>query len=305
MARKSEWAEMRISGLLGWVHRFVMLITFPFRKFWQILFVTLVLLVIAIAVPLCNGVKIHEVWDWYQKKLPINQIAEIKEDATNTVGSKIASVKEKIQGIIPGEATAPAAKQEENEEGRFVSWNVAQFKKAQYKPKKKIKVEQPVAIENSKTFSELKNEAQELKNDNIAEVSTDTAISTDTEISASDAMPEVGDLSAYYRRLKNRDLAYVTKPEVLYDVVDVVGANNIYINDTYIYLYGIYTDPGVYDEEKAKAYLETLTEGRKVRCDIVAYTVQTQSATALCFVGNIFINKAMVEQKHAGNVALK
>lgn len=302
MARKSEWAEMRISGLLGWVHRFVMLITFPFRKFWQILFVVLLLLVIAIAVPMFQGVKIHEVWNWYQEKLPAKQIAEIKDDAKTKVDSKIASVKQKIQGIIPGGASAPAEAKPESDEPRFVSWNVAQFKKAKYKPKKKIK---PAVADNTKTYAELKNERQEPENSAaVAAVN----LPLDTAVSAGDnpdVMPDVGDLSQYYRRLKNPDLAYVDKPEILFDVADVIKANDLYVNNTYIYLYGIYTDPRIYDEEQAKAYLTSLTEGRKVRCDIVAYTVQTQSATALCFVGNVFINKAMVEQKLAGNVALK
>jgi len=305
MARKSEWAEMRISGLLGWVHRFVMLITFPFRKFWQILFVILFLLAVAIAVPMFQGVKIHEIWDWYQAKLPTKQISEIKDEAKTKVDSKIASVKQKIQGIIPGGASTPTAAKQEDEEPRFVSWNVAQFKKAKYKPKKKVKQE---TAENTKTFAELKAEAQKPEdNTAVAAVNLplDASVSNDTVGSNPDIMPEVGDLSQYYRRMKNPDLAYVDKPEVLYDVADVIKANDIYINDTYIYLYGIYTDPRIYDEEKAKAYLLSLTEGRKVRCDVVAYTVQTQSATALCFVGNVFINKAMVEQKLAGNVALK
>ena len=305
MARKSEWAEMRISGLLGWVHRFVMFITFPFRRFWQILFVTLLLLAIAVAVPMFQGVKIYEVWNWYQEKLPTKKIAEIKDEAKTKVDSKFASVKQKIQGIIPGGASAPVAADKEDNEPRFVSWNVAQFKKAKYQPKKKAKNS---AIENMKAFEKLKNETQERKDDTAVaavNMALNAPVSNETAEVEADVMPEVGDLSQYYRKLKNQDLAYVDAPEVLFDVADVVKANDLYINNTYIYLYGIYTDPRHYDEEQARAYLTSLTEGRKVRCDIVAYTVQTQSATALCFVGDVFINKAMVDQNLAANVALK
>ena len=71
-----------------------------------------------------------------------------------------------------------------------------------------------------------------------------------------------------------------------------------------MFLYGIYTDPDIYDAAEAQDYLEKITEGRKVHCEIVAETY-SHTATALCFVQGVFINKALVDRKLARNVALR
>jgi endonuclease YncB( thermonuclease family) len=79
----------------------------------------------------------------------------------------------------------------------------------------------------------------------------------------------------------------------------------LYIDGTYVYLYGIYTNPDIYDAAEAQLYLEQLVEGKEVYCDVVAYTTQTQMATALCFVDGVFINGDMVQNSLALDVALK
>ena len=52
-------------------------------------------------------------------------------------------------------------------------------------------------------------------------------------------------------------------------------------------------------------FLEKRFGDKPAHCDIVAYTSQTQMATALCFVDGELINKALVEAGLAENVALK
>lgn len=299
MAKESEWAEMRISGLLGWVHKIVMLITFPFRKFWQIVFFIIFLLLILISVPMYKGVAFRDIWAWYQDRLPARQIADMKDKAQAEVNAKITSVKKKISGIVPDSVQKSEPEQKKKEEVRFVAWNVAEFGKAKYKPQP-VKPASVAKVHNEQSYTQLKETAQESKaeeQESYAEAETDKV---DTEI-----MPDVGNLTSYYRVLKNRDLAYISEPEVLYDTIKIVDPNAIYINNTYMYLYGIYSNPQYYNVADAEAYLQSLTEGHKVRCDIVAYTVQTQAATALCFVGDIFINKAMVDNGFADNIALK
>ena len=301
MTRKSEWAEMRINGLLGWVHKFVMFITFPFRKFWQIMSVLLLLLIIIIAVPMCYGVAFTDIIDWYKEKLPMNDVVDIKDDAKAKIDAGMSSLKQKVKDIMPGNSAEQAEQKADKEkEPRFVAWNVAEFNRAKYKQKSVKKV----GSDNKETFSAMKKDASErnaLRENGIETIESNT----DNSSAGEETLPEVGNLFSYYRVLKNRDLAYISEPEVLYGVVDVVGPNNIYINNTYVYLYGIYSDPNVYDEAAATSYVQSLVNGRKVRCDVVAYTVQTQTATALCFIDNILINKAIVEHGYANNVALK
>ncbi|MBP1532238.1 MAG: hypothetical protein ILA52_01905, partial [Alphaproteobacteria bacterium] len=83
------------------------------------------------------------------------------------------------------------------------------------------------------------------------------------------------------------------------------GPNSLYLNDNFLFLYGVYTNPQNYDAQAAQQYLTDITDGRNVHCEVIAYTVQTQTASALCFVNGISINRALVNHNLADNTALK
>ena len=105
--------------------------------------------------------------------------------------------------------------------------------------------------------------------------------------------------------LRYDNLEYLSEPETLNGKMTIVTPNDVYIQDTFVYLYGIYCDPNTYDTELAKNFLQTLVENEDVRCEVIAYTTQTKVATALCFIGNTLINKSLVENDMANNIALK
>lgn len=300
MAKGREWAEMRISGLLKWVHRLVMLITFPFRKFWQIVFVLLIILAILIATPMCYGVKFRDVWDWYKIKFPTHEFVEVKDQAKARVTQKIKSVRRKINDIIPTTAGKPEKAQEDEDEVRFVTWNVAEFNKAKYKPSSSnVKV---VAESNEKTYAELKKDAQKDNDTKVFEVKKTIA---ETPKNKTNFVTGKRDLSSYYVKLENNNLEYLAEPEILDGAMTIVTPNDVYIQDTFVYLYGVYCDPNVYDTELAKNFLQTLVADENVHCEVIAYTTQTKVATALCFINDTLINKALVENDMANNVALK
>ena len=300
MAKGREWAEMRISGLLKWVHRLVMLITFPFRKFWQIVFVLLIILAILIATPMCYGVKFRDVWDWYKIKFPTHEFVEVKDQAKARVTQKIKSVRRKINDIIPTTAGKPEKAQEDEDEVRFVAWNVAEFNKAKYKPSSSnVKV---VAESNEKTYAELKKDAQKDNDTKVFEVKKTIA---ETPENKTNFVTGKRDLSSYYVKLENNTLEYLAEPEILDGTMTIVTPNDVYIQDTFVYLYGVYCDPNVYDTELAKNFLQTLVADENVHCEVIAYTTQTKVATALCFINDTLINKALVENDMANNVALK
>lgn len=300
MAKGREWAEMRISGLLKWVHRLVMLITFPFRKFWQIVFVLLIILAILIATPMCYGVKFRDVWDWYKIKFPTHEFVEVKDQAKARVTQKIKSVRRKINDIIPTTAGKPEKAQEDEDEVRFVAWNVAEFNKAKYKPSSSnVKV---VAESNEKTYAELKKDAQKDNDTKVFEVKKTIA---ETPKNKTNFVTGKRDLSSYYVKLENNTLEYLAEPEILDGTMTIVTPNDVYIQDTFVYLYGVYCDPNVYDTELAKNFLQTLVADENVHCEVIAYTTQTKVATALCFINDTLINKALVENDMANNVALK
>ena len=300
MAKGKEWAEMRISGLLKWVHRLVMLITFPFRKFWQIVFVLLIILAILIATPMCYGVKFRDVWDWYKIKFPTHEFVEVRDQAKARVTEKIKSVRRKVNDIIPTSVGKPEKEEKTDDEVRFVAWNVAEFNKAKYKPNSSnIKV---VAENNEKTYAELKKDAQKDNDNKVFEVKKQVVSTQENE---TNFMTGKKDLSSYYVKLENSNLEYLAEPEILDGTMTIVTPNDVYIQDTFVYLYGIYSDPNIYDTELAKNFLQTLVADENVHCEVIAYTTQTKVATALCFVNDTLINKALVDNDMANNVALK
>ena len=300
MAKGKEWAEMRISGLLKWVHRLVMLITFPFRKFWQIVFVLLIILAILIATPMCYGVKFRDVWDWYKIKFPTHEFVEVRDQAKARVTEKIKSVRRKVNNIIPTTIGKQDKEEKTEDKVRFVAWNVAEFNKAKYKPSSSnVKI---VAENNEKTYAELKKDAQKENDIKVFEVKKQVASTQENE---TNFMTGKKDLSSYYVKLENSNLEYLAEPEILDGTMTIVTPNDVYIQDTFVYLYGVYSDPNIYDTELAKNFLQTLVADESVHCEVIAYTTQTKVATALCFVNDTLINKALVDNDMANNVALK
>ena len=114
-----------------------------------------------------------------------------------------------------------------------------------------------------------------------------------------------GRLSDYYEIATNRGLIYLQNPEILYGAAEIAGPNSLFINGKFMFLYGIYSDPREHNLSAAKRYLEDIASKESIWCEVVAYAMQTQSATALCFVRGNFINKSMVLNGLARNVSLK
>ena len=85
----------------------------------------------------------------------------------------------------------------------------------------------------------------------------------------------------------------------------LVDANSLYVNDRFVYLYGVYSDPEFYDAEAAEKYLVDLVEEKNISCYVVAKSLQNNVGTALCFVDGLFINKLLTEHGYAQNVALQ
>lgn len=98
-------------------------------------------------------------------------------------------------------------------------------------------------------------------------------------------------------------LVYLQTPKDIVGKAVINNANELKIGEVYILLYGIYVNPKTTQGMKAKTFLETKTKDKEVKCSIVAYTYQNV-ATAICFVGNENLNKALVDMDLTKNVAL-
>ena len=112
-------------------------------------------------------------------------------------------------------------------------------------------------------------------------------------------------LADYYVKLRSEDLSYMENPEILEGDARVIGPNSMYVDGEFVFLYGIYSHPRRHDVDAAVQYLKNITQGKKVGCAVVAYSKKTQSATALCFVNGVFINRLLTEHNLAKNIALK
>ena len=165
---KSEWAEMQMNGFLGWVHKVVMFLTWPFRRFKLLLSIIIGVLIVMIIVPMCYGVAFRDIPSWYYQliKAPFVQnvtqsvsdkALAIKNKATQQIAAKIDDVKQKVEQISPEIKAAEEAKAK-GEPIKFTTWNVAKFNKVKYErpvqKKDEVKLKAP-------TFAVLRRETKE------------------------------------------------------------------------------------------------------------------------------------------------
>ena len=320
--RLNEWKDMQLSGALAWIHHIVMLTTFPIRKFWQNIVVIIALMVVLISVPMFYGVEFSNISNWYIAKLHSSQLSKLKTKAKLSINEHISmaetALKERFVDIE--NMTADNKKnQTKNEGNKFVSWNVAEFKKAKYETQNNHSANQHNVVQNS-GFTELKQQAKQAqqtpdnqkhntefttKNELLTNITNNEPTLIHPQITLPEKIQYDGKLSDYYTVLEGNDFAYVSEPEKLYGTITVVGPNSLYLNDNFLLLYGVYTNPKNYDAQAAQQYLTDITEDRNILCEVVAYTVQTQTASALCFVNGISINRALVNHNLADNTALK
>lgn len=135
LREKKEYMAMRVSGFLGWLHRLVMFITFPIRKFWMIVTVLLLILMILIAIPMFYGIPLRDVWDWYMIKMPNHEFVEAKDKTLFGAKEQVDKLRRTFNEIVPTQKSKAETKgKKEKTKTKLVAWHVAEFKKAKYKP---------------------------------------------------------------------------------------------------------------------------------------------------------------------------
>ena len=100
-------------------------------------------------------------------------------------------------------------------------------------------------------------------------------------------------------------LNYLEEPVVVEGEAFVVNANEIMVDDTYMFLYGIYSNPRTEMGVKGAVFLRTALKGERVRCKILARVIEDGTATADCFVGEDNINQIMVDKGFSKRVSTK
>ena len=318
LKEKSEYMAMRISGFLGWLHRVVMLITFPIRKFWLIFSVLLIVLIILIAIPMFYGIQLRDVWDWYMVKMPNHEFVEAKDKALFGAKEQVDKLRRNFKEILPDKKSADVKKAEEpKKEIKLVSWNVAEFRKAKYVPQKQFpiikkfedlrKEKAAVIREQAAAVAETPSESVIVSEDVYVapEQNTNTSGGEEGRFSTGENTERTVDIERYYNKVNFPDLMYLSEPEIIEGEAVIKGPNSLSIGDRYIYLYGIHSDERRHDIESAVRYLQDITSGRNVYCAAVAYSRKTQDPVALCFMNKVLLNRSLVDHNLAKNIALK
>lgn len=317
--KNDAWSNLRLDGILAWVHRLVMFITFPLRCFWLFAAICLAIFAILLIIPLYNGVPLGKISAWYGTILPFNSLADIKDKALANASVKFEAVEDKMAEIsakVTGKNIG-YAQTSENEKVKLVAWPVADFKRSQYRPKAATVSKQSSEVASAKkrlpaeadSFKALKEPPmRSVLSGNARKVESkrqQTLQNRQQTVVPEHTLFYSGELTDYYERLEGRGLVYADKPEVLYGRAEVNGPNAMSIGGRFFFLYGIYTDGRKYDVMAAEQYLRNVTADAPIYCAVVAYSAKNQVPTALCFVNGIFVNRSMVNHNLAENVGLK
>lgn len=267
-----------------WAHAFYEGITYPMRH----PFVTMIVLLAFFR---------HELFDFGVKNfhkivLPYRQEAVVRKKVFQSSEKKVAETKE---DVTEKKSEQPAEQAKNDEPARYANWNVGKFNKVKFEP-----VETTPSATNEASFAEVKQQAQieKQQREEILDEGEKIAPENKTLLSAQD-------LEQFYVKKNSLNLEYLPKPEIIFGEMKLVDANSLYVNDRFVYLYGVYSDSEFYDVEAAKKYLESLVEEKNISCYVVAKSLQNNVGTALCFVDGLFINKLLTEHGYAQNVALQ
>ena len=274
-----------MTGFKGFLHRTAMFLLYPLRK--PLIFFPLLILLYLI--PTFIGARPSEVHVWYWNKIKsaYNSAAGVVSDKVNPwFADKEEAVPELGGKALPERGIDQLVGMRQKAVRRQM------FEKAKSAPQ----VVDILENEEIVPVSEIKRDEQpqpaadvvQEYNDKISELSSrNTAPAGSATITVSQKLP----------------LVYLKDPVPVSGKALVQNANEIIVDGTYIFLYGIYVDPNLPKGIEAKKYLEQFVKDKVVRCDIVAYTYQ-DIATALCYVDDDSINQRLVDEEFSRNVAL-
>lgn len=311
MSEKISLKNLGLEGMAKWVHRFVMFVTYPFRHFYAFLIMLLIIIAICVTVPLLKGVSLKEIPTWYAQKIQIVQ--PLKNLQIKSISKKIKAAKFKKEVKLKRAEYEPKVASAEknvelNEEKpeKYRTWNI---KNKPVSQKGEIKAAVLEGQPQEEMIVEI--EKIDLQAPKKVEVETKTIIESEERPDLPEPVMEIKEESVLeeivpeliYQKRDDLGLTYYQTPKRITGEAIIYGANELYVDDTYLYLYGIYTDPNIHNEARARAYLRRLIANKTVECYIVAET-KDEIGTGICFVAGKNINQSMVDAYEADNIAL-
>ncbi|MBQ1612333.1 MAG: hypothetical protein II085_02545 [Alphaproteobacteria bacterium] len=265
-----------ISGLAGLINRVVMFVTYPFRHPWRLLSFILILCLFLFMIPILLGAKPADVCAWYK------HLVYGDEPQQNAV---MVYVPKKASDFLEADENNNYAvgrqvfTEESGEDHQRV--DVLKESAADVVDIKNVNFEDTVAPTVLEDVSK-----------NVEEIAT----KADENIENTDWKNYV----EYHGEYSNLD--YVKVPLEIRGEAKVHNVNELSIDGTYMFLYGIYSNPLTEKGVRGGVFLKELIKNSRVNCKILAYTKSDKVATAVCYVGEDEINKLLVEKGFSSKV---
>lgn len=274
-----------MTGFKGFLHRTAMFLLYPLRK--PLIFFPLLILLYLI--PTFIGARPSEVHVWYW-----NKIKSAYNSAAGVVSDKVNPWFADKEEVVPelGGKALPERGIDQLVGMRQKAVRRQMFEKAKSAPQAVDILENEEVV----PVSEIKRDEQPQPAADVVQEYNDKI----SELSSRNMAPAGSSTVTVSQKLP---LVYLKDPVSVSGKALVQNANEIIVDGTYIFLYGIYVDPNLPKGIEAKKYLEQFVKDKVVRCDIVAYTYQ-DIATALCYVDDDSINQRLVDEEFSRNVAL-
>lgn len=280
--------DLRMKGFPKFLHGCVMFITYPIRHpFKFLLFLAVLIIIGLLALPLSQKVAVKDMPGWYKVQyeevwLPKLKTFKIKDITKNLSWSKtknkgfakpvvISHVETSSNTETKRETHRDSLTSSINKPQKYEVWNIQKKSDERNNVKKSPRVFAKPAMQPK-----------------IVQVQPRRVVD--------EKIPELS-----YKKIDG--LSYLDKPRLVEGAAIVYGPNELYVSDTYMYLYGIYTDEYKYDVRVAGDYLRKLVENKGIKCYVVAET-KDYISTSICFSGNQNINQKMVDAHMADDVAL-
>ncbi|MDO4184609.1 MAG: hypothetical protein Q4D11_05175 [Rhodospirillales bacterium] len=286
LMRKNKKDDItHISGLPGLIHKIVMSLTYPFRRPLRFLLFVLALCVIAYVIPILYGVAPKDVRSWY---------ADLFKD-----------VREQVMTVHSDKGTDQLVDSDYQPTPREVRRKM--FEAATGQDPQRV----DVLRESASDVVDIKNVQREIIIEEVSEVVAEHKPELieereNSNVQQSDEKPEkveAFNFEKHYDEYSNLD--YLAIPVEISGTATVYNVNDIAIDETYVFLYGIYSNPRTEKGVKGKVFLKNFVQDEKVSCKIVAYTKNDKTATAVCYVGEIEINSLLVERGFSDRVSAR
>lgn len=293
--RRRDDSDLILKGWSAFFHRLAMFLLFPLRK--PLIFFPVVL--ILFLAPTFRGVKPAEVHLWYWGKIKQYTAEVATFIKVETKKALPENFELKVPSLLNDEAKVKGT-------DKLVDYPVADVnanRKAIFE-RASGGFLQPVDIVNEVENSSDENDAflESETSEGVSEFVTQPQINQNNFENVAENQ-NINPQSSEQEIKKNLPLVYLDVPKNVSGIAKIHNANELEVDGTYIFLYGIYVNPDTSKGIQAKEFLVNFVQNKIVRCSIVAYTFQ-DVATGMCYVDGENINQLLVKRDFSKNVAL-